>query len=159
MPNLSASHFARVVGIIIASVQTRNSSIELVGTRYVVKVDRLDGRKYLCASREIAIVWVIERVLDKVAHKHLDALGRCLVRVQVLCSHAWIVGNLLVAGIAAFKGEFVSTVVEFVCLFGRIIPRTCLRGLAKRSMQSPEMVAKHEQRACFIWLQTINPLT
>jgi len=69
------------------------------------------GRKDSRLLGEIAIVGVIERVLDKVAHEHFDARGRFGVALKVVGRDAGICDVLWIGGLIE---EYLLVVIEAV---------------------------------------------
>ena len=76
-------------------------------------VVRVENRSLL---RKVAIVWVIQRVLDEVTDEHLDTTRRSAVLLQIIGRDAWIAG--VVSGRGVYERHLV--VVPFVFrLWGR----------------------------------------
>ena len=109
MPNLSAWP---LLVFTIRRIPPRDLILELCRVAHGAEVDGVPRRrKNGCLLREIAIMGVVQRVLDKIAHEHLDACRWLRVPLQVIRRDARI---CRVLGIRCFIEEYLGVVVEAV---------------------------------------------
>ena len=109
MPNLSAWS---LIVCTIRRIPPRNLILKLYRVAHGTKGDGIPcGCKDGCLLRKIPIVGVVQRVLDKIAHEHLDACWRFRVPFEVVRRDARV---CCVFGIGCLIEEYFGVVVESV---------------------------------------------
>ena len=112
MPNLSTWPF---IVFPIHRIPPGDFILKLHRVAHNTEVDGVPrGRKDSCLLGEIAIVGVVERVLDKVAHEHFDARGRFGVVLEVVGRDAGVCDVLWIGGLIE---EYLWVVIEAVFVF------------------------------------------
>lgn len=69
--------------------------------------------------REVAIIWVVQRVFNEISNKHLDAVRRLSIALEVIGCHEFIVDMVTRR---VFKGD-IGVVVQAVEGFTRRFTR------------------------------------
>ena len=131
MPNLSSR---TLVICTICRIPPRNLILKLCRVVHGTEVDGVPRRrKNGCLLWEIPIVGVVQRVLDKIAHEHLDACWWLRVPLKVVRRDARI---CRVLGIRGLIEEYLGVVVETV--FWRFPSSVCERSGREESCEPVE---------------------
>lgn len=101
----------------ITRVSLGNKLLKLISIPYLAEVHhRVRTRKYGGLLGEVAIMRIVQRVLDEISNEHLHAFWRLAAALEFISSYDSIV--CLVGCIVRVREERVGIVVDPVLAFG-----------------------------------------